>query len=168
MASDQSAREAAAGAQTGTEAEATPQYGARQRARHDARAAEREPSGAALGFTLTAAILMMIAGGLNILEGIAALIHGSFVVVVRNYAYSMSATSWGWFHLILGAVVLAAGIGLLTDKMWARIVGVVVVAISMIVNFLYIPYLPVWSIVVIAIDMAIVWALLSPRDRWAY
>ena len=101
-------------------------------------------------------------------EGIAALIHGSFIVAVRNYAYSLSATSWGWFHLILGAVVLAAGIGLLTDKMWARIVGVGVIAISMIVNFLYIPYLPVWSIVVIAIDMAIVWALLSPRDRWAY
>ena len=168
MASDQSARETAASAQTGTESEATPQHVPRQRPRHDARAAEREPSGAALGFTLTAAILMMISGGWNILEGIAALIHGSFVVVVRNYAYSLSATSWGWFHLILGAVVLAAGIGLLTDKMWARIVGVGVIAISMIVNFLYIPYLPVWSIVVLAIDMAVLWALLSPRDRWAY
>jgi len=168
MASDQSARETAASAQTGTESEATPQHVPRQRPRHDARAAEREPSGAALGFTLTAAILMMISGGWNILEGIAALIHGSFVVTLRNYAYSLSTTSWGWFHLILGAVVLAAGIGLLTDKMWARIVGVGVIAISMIVNFLYIPYLPVWSIVVLAIDMAVLWALLSPRDRWAY
>jgi hypothetical protein len=168
MASDQSARKAAASAQAGSESEATRGYVPRQRPRHDARAAEREPSSAALGFTLTAAILMMISGGWNILEGIAALIHGSFVVVVQNYAYSLSATSWGWFHLLLGAAVLAAGIGLLTDKMWARIVGVVVVAISMIVNFLYIPYLPVWSIVVIAIDMAILWALLSPHDRWAY
>jgi hypothetical protein len=168
MASDQPARKAAAGAQTGTESEATRQYVPRQRPRHDARAAERERSGAALGVTLTAAILMMISGGWNILEGIAALVHSEFVAVVRNYAYSMSATSWGWFHLILGAVVLAAGIGLFTDKMWARIVGVGVVAISMIVNFLYIPYLPVWSIMVIAIDMAILWALLSPRDRWAY
>jgi hypothetical protein len=168
MTSDQSAREAAAGAQTGTESEATRQYAPQQRPRHGAKTAEREPSGAALGFTLTAAMLMMISGGWNILEGIAAIVHGSFVVVVRNYAYSMSATSWGWFHLILGAVVLAAGIGLLTDKMWARIIGVGVVAISMIVNVLYIPYLPVWSILVIAIDLAILWALLSPRDRWAY
>jgi hypothetical protein len=164
MASDQSAREAAASAQTGTESEDTRRYVPQQRPRHDARAAEREPSGAALGFTLPAAILMMVSGGWNILEGIAALIHGSFIVAVRNYAYSLSATSWGWFHLILGAVVLAAGIGLLTDKMWARIVGVGVIAISMIVNFLYIPYLPVWSIMVIAIDLAILWAILGPRD----
>src|SRR5262249_54724014 len=155
----------AAGAQTGTESKATRQYEPRQRPRHGARAAEREPSGAALGFTLTAAVLMVISGGWNILAGIAALVHSGFVVVVRKYASRMSASSWGWFHLILGAVVLAAGIGLLADKMWARIVGVGVVAISMIVNFLYIPYLPVWSIVLLAIDMAILWALLSPRDR---
>jgi hypothetical protein len=169
MASEQSARGAAASSQTGAESEAARQHVPRQRPRHGARAAaEREPSGAALGFTLTAAILMMISGGWNILEGLAAIIHGSFVVDVRNYAYSLSATSWGWFHLILGAVMLAAGIGLFVDKLWARIVGVCVVAVSMIVNFLYIPYLPAWSIVVIAIDMAILWALLGPRDRWAY
>ena len=69
MASDQSAREVAASAQTGTESEATRQHVPRQRPRHDARAAEREPSGAALGITLTAAIMMMISGGWNILEG---------------------------------------------------------------------------------------------------
>jgi hypothetical protein len=107
--------------------------------------------------------MMMISGALNILGGLAAIIHGSFIVVVRNYAYSLSALGWGWFHLIMGAVVLAAGLGLLADKLWSRIVGVIVVAISMIVNFIYIPYTPFWSIVVLAIDLAVLWALLSPR-----
>ena len=161
MASDQSGRESGTGTQAGAESGgATRQYVPRQAPRY----AETRPRGAAMGVVLFAAVAMMISGVWNILEGIAALVHSGFVVVVRNYAFSMSATSWGWFHLILGAVVLAAGIGLLTDKMWARIVGVCVVAISMIVNFLYVPYLPVWSIMVIAIDMAILWALLGPRE----
>jgi uncharacterized membrane protein HdeD (DUF308 family) len=109
---------------------------------------------------------MIISGGWNILQGIAAIIHGAFVVVVHNYAYSLSAVGWGWFHLILGVVVLAAGIALLTDEFWARMVGVAVVAISMIVNFLYIPYQPVWSIALIGLNLAILWALLAPRRGW--
>jgi hypothetical protein len=87
-------------------------------------------------------------------------------VVVRNYAYSLSAGDWGWFHLIMGAVMLAAGIALLTDKFWARMVGVAVVTISMIVNFLYIPYQPVWSVVLIGLNLTILWALLAPRRGW--
>jgi len=87
---------------------------------------------------------------------------------LHNYAYELSATSWGWFHLILGAVVAIAGVALLTDKLWARIIGVALAAVSAIVNFLYIPYLPVWSIVLIAIDVAIIWALLTPRRGRSY
>jgi hypothetical protein len=121
-----------------------------------------------MGFTIAAAVLMMMSGVWNFLEGLAAIIRGSFVVVLHNYAYELSATSWGWFHLILGAVVAIAGVALLTDKLWARIIGVALAAVSAIVNFLYIPYLPVWSIVLIAVDVAIIWALLTPRRDRAY
>lgn len=165
MASDQSARESAAS----TQADIQAGEGARQRVprqRYGAMETETGPTGATLGFTLFAAVMMMLSGAWNFFEGLAAVIHGSFVVVLRNYAFSLSAVTWGWFHLIMGLVVLVAGIALLTDKTWARAVGVAVVAVSMIVNFLYIPYQPVWSIVVIAIDMAVLWALLTPRHRW--
>ena len=163
--SDQSGRDTATGAQTGAEAGgatsggSTRQYVPRQAPRY----AETRPRGAVMGVTLFAAVAMMISGVWNILEGVAAIIHSSIVVVLPNYVYTLSAVGWGWFHTILGAVVLAAGIGLLTDKTWARIVGIGVVAISMIVNFLYIPYLPIWSIVLIGLDLAIIWALLTPR-----
>ena len=52
------------------------------------------------------------------------------------------------------------------NKFWARATGVVLAALSAMVNFLYIPYQPVWSIVIIALDMIVIWALLSPRRRW--
>jgi hypothetical protein len=109
----------------------------------------------------------MISGAFSILEGLAAIIRGTFVLVLRNYVYSLSAHAWGWFHLILGAVVLIAGIALLADKVWARAIGVAIAAISTIVNFLYIPYLPIWSILVIALNVAVIWALLTPRRGYA-
>jgi len=126
-----------------------------------------------MGFTMMAAILLMLSGTWNFLEGLAAVIRGGYyylntVNVATNYAYSLSVRGWGWFHLIMGVVVLAAGIGLLTDKTWARAVGVAVAAISAIVNFLYIPYYPVWSIMIIAIDAVIIWALLTPRHGYRY
>ena len=131
----------------------------------DDRYAETGPSGAVMGLTLLAAALMMLSGAWNVLEGIAAIIKGQFFVVLPNYAYSVSATGWGWTHVIVGVVVFVAGAALLLDRTWARITAVVIVSLSAIANFLFIPYAPVWSIVVIAIDMLVIWALLTPRRR---
>lgn len=161
MASDQSARDTATSAQTGAES-GTRQYVPRQAPRYEEAGARRR---AAAGVTLFAAVAMMLSGIWNILEGVAGVIQNTFVLVLPNYVYTLSATGWGWFHIIVGAVVLAAGIGLFIDKTWARIVAVGVVAISMIVNFLYVPYLPIWSIVLIGLDLAIIWALLTTMRR---
>lgn len=133
----------------------------------DAGYVKERPTGAVLGFTITASVLMMVSGLWNFLEGLAGIIKGQFFVVTPNYVYSLSATSWGWIHLIVGAVVFVAGAFLFMDKLWARIVGVVLACISGVINFLYIPYSPVWSVIIIALDVFIVWALLAPRRRYA-
>jgi hypothetical protein len=126
---------------------------------------EPGPKGLAKGFTLFAAIMLMLSGIWNIFEGVAGIIGGSYFIVLPTYAFSLSTTGFGLWHLVLGAVVLAAGAYLLMDVLWARVVGVVLAGISAISNFLYIPYYPVWSIVVIAIDVFVIWALLAPRRR---
>lgn len=176
---DQSAKDTAASAQPDATAGgqqpgsappegAARQYVPRQAARHDdAGGAGRGPAGAALGLTIAAAVMMMVSGVWNFLEGLAAVVRGGFFIRLPTYAYDLSVRGWGWFHLILGVVVFLAGAGLLTDKLWARTVGVTLAALSAVVNFLYIPYLPVWSVVVIAIDLAIIWALLTPRRGYA-
>lgn len=171
---DQPARDPGRGGTPGgTTAAGTPrppdatgrQYVPRQAPDYDDMSRARtRPSGAAGGLTSMAAVLMMLSGIWGFLEGLAAIIKGSFFVVGVNYAYSVSVTGWGWIHLILGVLVFAAGLALfLKDALWARITGIVLASFSAIANFLFIPYYPVWSIVVIAIDLFIIWALLSPR-----
>ena len=124
-----------------------------------------EPSGAALAMTIMAAVFMIITGTLGLLEGLAAVIKGSFYVVLPNYAFSMSATGWGVVHLILGGLVVVAGIALFTDHLWARIVGATLAAFMIVANFVYLPYYPVWAIVIIALNAFVIWALLTPRNR---
>jgi hypothetical protein len=122
---------------------------------------------AAAGFTGLAAVFMMLAGLWGFLEGLAAIIKGGFFVVLPNYAYNVSTTGWGWVHLILGVVVFLAGACLFMDMTWARVTGIILAAISAVVNFLYIPYYPLWSIVLIALDVFVIWALMTPRRRYS-
>jgi hypothetical protein len=129
----------------------------------DVSAGYREPSGAAIGLTMLAAVFMMVTGVLGFFEGLAAVIRGSFFVTLPNYAFSLSATSWGVVHIILGALLFIAGAALLADQTWARMVGVALAAFMMIANFVYLPYYPVWAIVVIALNAFVIWALLTPR-----
>jgi hypothetical protein len=123
----------------------------------------REPSGAVIGLTILAAVFMMVTGVIGFFEGLAAIIRGSFFVTLPNYAFSLSATGWGWVHLILGALLFIAGGALLADQTWARITGVVLAAFMMVANFVYLPYYPVWAIVLIALNAFVIWALLTPR-----
>jgi hypothetical protein len=129
----------------------------------DVRSEKEGPSGPALGLTLVAAVFMMVGGLFDFFEGLAALIRGQFFVVLPNYAFSISATGWGWLHLITGIVVFATGAALLTDQFWARMAGVVIASLSAVMNFVTLPYAPVWAVIVIVLDIFIVWALLSPR-----
>lgn len=132
---------------------------------YDDVAVDREPSGAVLGLTFLAAVFMMLAGVLAIFEGIANFIRGTFFAVLPNYAFSMSATGWGILQTVLGAFVLGAGVALFSGKEWARVTGVVLASFVILANFLFLPYYPVWSIVVIALSSFVIWALLSPRNR---
>jgi hypothetical protein len=131
----------------------------------DVSARDDGPSGAALGLTLLAAVFMMIAGVLGFFEGLAAVVRGTFFVTLPNYTFSLSAVGWGWVHLILGVFVFAAGAALLADLTWARITGVVLAAFQTIASFVFLPYYPVWAVVLIAISLFVIWALLTPRNR---
>jgi hypothetical protein len=172
---DQPAQQPRGGAATGGTTAAAPSAGPAEGTRRyvprpapgydDVSATDDGPSGAALGLTLLAAVFMMIAGVLGFFDGLAAIIRGSFFVVLPNYAYSLSATGWGWLHMILGALVFLTGAALFTDKLWARMTGVVLVAFSALANFVFLPYYPVWAIVIIALDIFVIWALLAPRNR---
>ena len=122
-------------------------------------------SGAVTGFTVLAATLMIIGGLWSFFMGLSAIIKSHFYVVLPNYAFKINVTTWGWIHLIIGVLVFAAGVCLILGQLWARVVGVVLALISAVANFLFIPYYPVWSLIVIAIDVFIIWALMTGERR---
>jgi hypothetical protein len=112
-----------------------------------------------------AGCLMVLGGLLGVVVGIAGLsTHHVYVhSTVTNYTYSWSLHGWAWTELIFGIVVFAAGVCLFLGMAWARYLGVALAVISAVGNFMFIPYTPVWSIIMIALDAFIIWALLAPR-----
>ena len=123
-----------------------------------ARRAE-EPSGWAVGFILFAAIMLIMVGVFQGLQGLVAIFENEFYVTTRNYTFQFDATTWGWIHLIGGIIVAFAGWGLLSGRTWARTVAIVVAVLSAIANFLWIPYYPFWSLLIIALDVVVIWAV---------
>jgi hypothetical protein len=124
---------------------------------------DRWPSGAVAGWTAFAAVVMLLSGGWSVLEGLAVLIKSQFFAQHPDYAYDVPSTGWGWWHLILGLVMVAAGACLIFDMLWARTAGVTLAAFSAVTNFLSVPYSPAWSVVIIALDVLVIWALTVPR-----
>ena len=123
-----------------------------------ARRAE-EASGWAVGFISFAAIMMLLVGMLQILAGLVAIFENEIYVQTRNYLFKFDATTWGWIHLILGIIVALTGWGLLSGRTWARVVGITLAVLSAIANFLWLPYYPLWSMLIIAVDIFVIWAL---------
>jgi hypothetical protein len=153
-------------ARSGTASASSGTYVPRPAPGYDDVSYEREgPSGLALGLTLMAAAFLMISGVFDFFSGLAAILRGQFFVTLPHYAFSVSIHTWGWLHLIMGAVVFVVGAALLTDHLWARIGGVVIASFSAVLNFVMLPYYPVWAFVVIALDIFVIWALLTPRNR---
>jgi hypothetical protein len=118
-----------------------------------------EVSGWAIGFTSFAGFMLIVIGVLHAIVGITGIARNPLYVSTPNYFLKFDLTTWGWAHLLVGIVVLAAGFGVFSGAVWARTIGVIVAAISIIANFAFLPYYPLWAVLIIAIDIAVVWAL---------
>ena len=124
----------------------------------------RTTSGWAMGLVTFAGALMLMAGVFQAISGLAAIFNDEFFVVTQNYVFDLDASAWGWAHLLLGILLGAAGWAIFSGAVWGRTVGIMLAVLSAIANFFFIPYYPVWAIVIIALDVAIIWAL-SVWDR---
>jgi hypothetical protein len=124
-----------------------------------------ERSSWAVGWTIFASIMLMLGGAFQAIYGMVALFNDEFYVVGREWTFEFDVTTWGWVHLILGIAVALAGAGLFSGNVAARSVGVIVASISAVANFMSLPYYPIWSTLVIVLDIAVIWALtLHGRD----
>ncbi|MGA8044833.1 MAG: hypothetical protein WCA30_01065 [Dermatophilaceae bacterium] len=121
--------------------------------------ARSEYSAGAVGLIVFAATVMIIGGVMQALQGLVALFNDTFYVVGEEYLFQFDVTTWGWIHLLLGIVVAVAGFSLLQGATWARVVAIVVASVSILANFVWMPYYPLWSIIIISLGIAVIWAL---------
>ena len=108
---------------------------------------------------LGAAVLLVTVGVLEILQGLSAVSKDEVLVVEADYTYEFDVTSWGWTHIVIGALVTSAGVALLTGVTWARGATFVICGLSIVVNFLWLPYYPMWAITLIALDAVVILAV---------
>ncbi|MGI9613550.1 MAG: DUF7144 family membrane protein [Acidimicrobiales bacterium] len=113
----------------------------------------------AVGWSGFAGIMLIVIGVMDFIQGLVALANDTFFVVGEEWIFEFDVTAWGWIHLILGIVLIASGVGIFSGNVLARTVGVIVAGLAVIANFAWLPYYPVWSIIIIGVSIAIIWAL---------
>lgn len=123
--------------------------------------------GLAAGTTIGAGILLLVIGVLSVLQGISAVAADDLLVVGYDYIYKLNTTGWGWTHIVVGAIQIIVSIGLLKGSTWGRIAALIMAALSIVVNFLWIPYYPAWSILIIALDVVVIWAISTYKPAHA-
>lgn len=131
--------------------------------------AQAQPGGAApapgeptawVGWIVFAAIMMVLLGMFHVVQGFVAIFNSDyFVVGPSGLVVSMDYTAWGWTHVIGGLVVAVAGVCLFTGQMWARVVGVALAVLSAVVNLAFLAAYPLWSLLMIALDVFVILAL---------
>ena len=119
-----------------------------------------EPTGWT-GWISFAGVMLIIGGTFNLFYGVVAAVNDEWVVFGNRANVYLDVSQWGWVHIILGAIVMLAGIGVFSGNFLARMIGVIVAGVSMLVNFAFIPVYPFWALTVITIDVLVIWALMA-------
>ena len=82
------------------------------------------------GITVFAGVMLIIAGGFQAIQAVAAIVHDQYILVLPNYIYGFDLTAWGWIHLLVGLGLAVIGIFVLRGQTWARVAGMVLAGIS--------------------------------------
>jgi hypothetical protein len=119
------------------------------------------------GLMMFASVMLMIAGVLAIFRGVMGIAANDVAFTTRGYVFQFDLTGWGWVHLILGAVAVIVGVGLMMSPAagWAVVCGIAVAGFVLIANFLSLPYYPFWSVVMMALSAFVIWALCVARPE---
>jgi hypothetical protein len=121
--------------------------------------ASRDASGWAVGWMTYAAVWMWILGFFHAMAGLVGILEDEIYAVTPNYVFQLDVTTWGWIHLILGIVVFMAGIAVFRGSVWARTIGVILAVVSTLGTFAWLPWYPLWGLLMITANVFVIWAL---------
>ena len=113
----------------------------------------------AAGASIAAGALLFTSAVLTVLQGIEAVVNDKPLIIGPNYVYKFNTAGWGWIHIAVGIVLGIVAVGLITGAVWARVTAIVMACISIVAMFLWLPYYPMWSIIVIALDVIVIWGV---------
>jgi hypothetical protein len=112
-----------------------------------------------VGWAYFASFMMMLVGTLHAIAGLAAIFKNEFFVVTEQSLLVFNFRTWGWISLILGVIILMAGLELLRGATWARVVAVVLAVFSFVANMSFFNAYPFWSLIVMTVDVLVIYAL---------
>ncbi len=129
-------------------------------ASHQATAGDAGRMSGWVGWVLFAAIVLFIGGAINVIEGLVALFKDDYYQVrPSGLVLHVNYTSWGWTLLAVGVALMVVGYGVATGRVWAGVTAVVLACLNAVVNLGFIAAYPVWSIIAIALDVVVVYAI---------
>ena len=113
-----------------------------------------------VGWVVFAGLMLIMLGSFQVIQGLVAIFdRGYYLVGPEGLVVNVDYTAWGWLHVGIGVIALAAGLGLMVGNMFARVVGVIVAIVSAVVNLAFIAAYPVWSTILIAVDVIVIYAI---------
>lgn len=118
------------------------------------------------GWIAFAGVMMVLLGSFHAVAGLIGVFKEEYYLVGKSdLVVTVDYTAWGWVHLILGLIVAAAGVALTRGATWARVVAVLTAFLSSLVNLAFMPAYPLWSVIMIAIDLIVIYAVIAHGDR---
>jgi hypothetical protein len=113
------------------------------------------------GWVVFAGVMLMTVGIFAAVQGLVALIGpNSYYVVTEGGLWLLDVAGWGWWNLIIGVLLILVAAALLAGQTWARVVAIILVILNAVGALLLIPAQPWWSMIVIAIDVLVIYALI--------
>ena len=124
------------------------------------------PSRPWYGWIAFAGAMMILLGSFHLIAGLVAIFEEEYFLVGKSgLVVEVDYTAWGWAHLIIGLIVVFAGWGLFSGQTWARIVAVTLAMLSAVANLAFMSAYPIWSAIMIAVDILVIYAVLVHGDR---
>ncbi|MER5252235.1 MULTISPECIES: hypothetical protein [unclassified Streptomyces] len=137
-----------------------------------ARSSAPEPqphvSPVAVGGVVFAVCVLGIIGAFHAIAGLTAILDDNFYQSQNDYPFDFDVNVRGWVQMLTGVLVFAAAFSIFNGRTWARAVGIAVAGFSALENFFFTPYYPVWSAIIIALDILVIWSLTTYGHRQAH
>ena len=112
------------------------------------------------GWVAFAAVMLVVSGIFSVVQALVALIGpNAYYVVANGSLFLFDVTGWGWWNLVIGLLLILTGWALFSGATWARVVAVIIAVLSALGQLLLIPAQPWWSLVVIAVDILVIYAI---------